>query len=202
LVRASQVGECFLSNRYLNKESDSANSADGDKPIIVMKFGSQTAIIFEQKTWKTKRRRRIRFGMVWERRREGKSTTKKGTSQTIAFQSSLKIEDAFERLRNMLELEIRCRYSLAPELQVGTSITPSACDGFSTGEEVQEGSTLTLCSRDPYEYRYLISSSSRFLSLSNGSADFEEDLKFYVRRGSLVSGREKERAEERRGPSG
>jgi len=48
----------------------------------------------------------------------------KGTSRTIRFQISLKFADASERLRNMLELEIRCGYSQTPVLQsfeVGTS---------------------------------------------------------------------------------
>jgi len=49
-----------------------------------------------------------------------------------------------------------------------------------------EGSTLTLCSTGACEYPHLILSSSIFLSLSNTSANFQRDPKFYGPRCSLV----------------
>jgi len=93
----------------------------------------------------------------------------------------------------MLELKIRCGYSQAPELQsvkVDPSTSPSPWDGFFPGEGGKEGSTLTLCSMGACEYPLLISSSSIFLSLSNASANFQRDLKFYGPRCSLFRPRE------------
>jgi len=90
----------------------------------------------------------------------------------------------------MLELKIRCGYSQAPVLQsvkVDLSTPPSPWDGLFAGEGGEEGSTLTFCSTGACEYPHLILSSSIFLSLSNASAKFRRDLKFYGPRCSLVS---------------
>jgi len=100
--------------------------------------------------------------------------------------------DAFERLRNMVGLDIRCRfrYSQAYILQnvkVGTFTPPSPCDGVFTSEGVEEGSTLMLCGSGVREYEHLTWSSSIFLiSLSHASANFQRGLKFYGPRCSFA----------------
>jgi len=53
------------------------------------------------------------------------------------FRSRLKFPDAFERLRNMLELVMSYRYPQTPLPQsviIGTSTPPLLCDGFFKGE--------------------------------------------------------------------
>jgi len=115
----------------------------------------------------------------------------KGTSRTIElYGSRWKFAEAFERLRNMLELKIRCRYSQAPlqrSVIVGTSTSPLTMWLILHRWGGRGGPTLALCCRGAGEYRHLILSSSTFLSLSNASANFQRDLKFDGRRGSLVS---------------
>ena len=104
------------------------------------------------------------------------------------FRPRWKFADVFERLRNMLELEIRSGYSHAsvlPTVNVDPSSPFLPVNMPSHGEG--RGEVPTLCRTSACEYPHPISSSSIFLSLPNVFANFQRDLKFYGPRCSLDS---------------
>jgi len=101
-----------------------------------------------------------------------------------------KFADLFERLRNMLQLENQVGIFTSARSTERLSYTltpPSLCDGIFIGEGGEEVPTLTLCSTAACKYPHLILSSSVYIGLSNASANFQRDLKFYGPRCFLVS---------------